>query len=226
MPPRFAVVADLTGAHLVGACGFCGITVDLLPCHPDETCARCGGAVTNAYDGWPCRCPGSGDAPKRTARRVESRIVTVAAHVGEGTELYGEECRTAEKVARVLGFLGARTQEEFWVILLDGKHRLTATAHVSTGTLSMSIVHPREVFAPAIAARAAAIIVAHNHPSGDPAPSAEDRAVTTRLIECGHLLGIPVLDHVIIGTVGFHSLRRDGGDQWSAPAPVVAGWKP
>jgi DNA repair protein RadC len=101
-------------------------------------------------------------------------------------------------------------QEHFIVLLLDGRHRVLGEETVSIGTLTASLVHPREVFRPAIRSSAAALILVHNHPSGDPQPSPEDRAVTERLSSAGELLGVPVLDHVIVAERGFHSLRDDG----------------
>lgn len=99
-------------------------------------------------------------------------------------------------------------REEFHVLLLDARHRLLRTAHVSTGTLSTSLVHPREVFAAALRESAAAIVVVHNHPSGDPEPSAQDVAVTQRLVQVGALLGVPLLDHVVVGGDRWVSLRE------------------
>lgn len=99
-------------------------------------------------------------------------------------------------------------QETFWSLLLDGKQRLRRLVPVSAGTLTASLVHPREVFRAAIREAAAALIVAHNHPSGDPEPSAEDIAVTERLREAGEILGIPLQDHVILGDEGYVSLRE------------------
>jgi DNA repair protein RadC len=90
-------------------------------------------------------------------------------------------------------------REMFAVVLLDGKNQVIGFNVVSVGSLTAALVHPREVFKPAILANAAAIILVHNHPSGDPEPSAEDRAITARLKEAGELLGIRVLDHVVIG---------------------------
>jgi DNA repair protein RadC len=101
-------------------------------------------------------------------------------------------------------------QEHFFVLLLDGRHRVLGEQIVSLGTLTASLVHPREVFWPALRASAAALILAHNHPSGDPEPSPEDRTVTERLASAGELLGIPVLDHVVIAERGFRSLRDEG----------------
>ena len=90
-------------------------------------------------------------------------------------------------------------REQFLVILLDEKNRILGFNVVSVGTLNASVVHPREVFKPAILANAASLILLHNHPSGHPEPSSEDNEITRRLKEAGDLLGIKVLDHVIIG---------------------------
>ncbi|MCA9322225.1 MAG: DNA repair protein RadC, partial [Planctomycetes bacterium] len=89
--------------------------------------------------------------------------------------------------------------EVFEVLSLDARNRLRRRSRISVGTLTASLVHPREVFRPAIAVRAAAIVLAHNHPSGDPEPSAEDRAITDRVVSAGDILGIRVLDHVVVG---------------------------
>ncbi len=94
-------------------------------------------------------------------------------------------------------------------LYLDGRHRPIADRIVSIGTATASLVHPREVFQPAVALGACGLIVAHNHPSQDPTPSAEDRDVTRRLAEAGQLLGIPLLDHVVWTRNGaFVSLRE------------------
>ncbi len=101
--------------------------------------------------------------------------------------------------------------EQFLALLVDGRHRVMSEVLVSQGTLTASLVHPREVFRPAIRRSAAALVLVHNHPSGDPAPSSEDRQVTERLQEAGEVIGIRVLDHVIVAERGFHSFR-DGGE--------------
>lgn len=88
--------------------------------------------------------------------------------------------------------------EQFIVVLLDGKHRVVKEVLVSQGTLTSSPVHPREVFGPAIRHAAAAVVLVHNHPSGDPAPSCDDLEITRRLTEVGEMVGIRVLDHVIV----------------------------
>jgi DNA repair protein RadC len=101
-------------------------------------------------------------------------------------------------------------QERFFAVLLDGRHRVLGHEIVSLGTLTASLVHPREVFRPALRACAAAVILVHNHPSGDPTPSPEDREVTLRLAQAGEILGVRVVDHVVVAERGFRSLRDDG----------------
>ncbi len=101
-------------------------------------------------------------------------------------------------------------QEELWVALLDVRNRLLLSMEVSRGTLNGSLVHPREVFYAAIRNSAAAIILLHNHPSGDPEPSAEDRKVTLQIAEAGKVLGIPLLDHIIIGCDSYFSFKDSG----------------
>lgn len=100
------------------------------------------------------------------------------------------------------------SEERFFVVLLDGRHRVMRHDLVSKGTLTASLVHPREVFRPALRHAAAAVVLVHNHPSGDPTPSREDREVTERLERAGELLGVPVLDHVVVAERGYCSLRE------------------
>lgn len=101
-------------------------------------------------------------------------------------------------------------QEEFHTLLLNAQHRVIREVLVTRGILDASLVHPREVFRPAVAAGAAAVILVHNHPSGDPSPSTEDRAVTRQIAGAGRILGIPVLDHVIVGDGRWTALSEDG----------------
>jgi DNA repair protein RadC len=118
---------------------------------------------------------------------------------------------SVEAAAAVLRPLLLDKQKEHVVaLLLDNRHRLIRTSPIAIGSLSASLVHPRELFKEAIAASAAAVIVAHNHPSGDPAPSAHDVELTRRLAEAGALLGIEVVDHLIVGADGVVSLREAG----------------
>jgi DNA repair protein RadC len=105
---------------------------------------------------------------------------------------------------------GNRPVEQFGAVLLDTKHRVMRTTILSMGTLDASIVHPREVFREAAKAGAAAIIVFHNHPSGDPQPSGEDVRLTERLVAAGRLMGIDVLDHVILADARYFSFRERG----------------
>ena len=101
-------------------------------------------------------------------------------------------------------------REHFLICGLDAKHRVIGINVVSVGTLTLSIVHPREVFKPLIVMNAAAWLCAHNHPSGDTAPSQEDRLLTKRLREAGELLGITLLDHLILGEARHFSFADDG----------------
>jgi DNA repair protein RadC len=118
------------------------------------------------------------------------------------------DLRSPARVHALLsGELRGLAQETFHALLLDGKHRLRRRERISQGTLTSSLVHPREVFGPALREGAAALIVVHNHPSGDPEPSAEDLAVTRRLVEVGRILGVPLLDHVVIADGGYVSIR-------------------
>ncbi|MEK6710390.1 MAG: DNA repair protein RadC [Nitrospinota bacterium] len=106
--------------------------------------------------------------------------------------------------------MSALPHEEFRLLLLDTKHRLNRELTISRGTLAGTAVDPREVFSAALRERAAAVVCAHNHPSGDPAPSPEDRALTARLRQSGQLVGVPLLDHVIVGRGAFFSFAEAG----------------
>ncbi|OHB28986.1 MAG: hypothetical protein A2X79_08325 [Desulfuromonadaceae bacterium GWB2_53_15] len=101
-------------------------------------------------------------------------------------------------------------KEYFLILLLDGKNRIIRRVQVSEGSLNQSIVHPREVFNPAVKESAAAVILVHNHPTGDPAPSGEDIAITRRLREAGEIMGIKVLDHIIVGDGEYLSFVERG----------------
>src|SRR5688572_1631474 len=105
---------------------------------------------------------------------------------------------------------GNRPVEQFGIVLLDTKHRVLRTTVLSVGTLDASIVHPREIFREATAGGAAAIVLFHNHPSGDPEPSRDDRRLTERLIAAGVVMGIDVLDHIILGDAQYFSFREKG----------------
>lgn len=100
--------------------------------------------------------------------------------------------------------------EKFLTVLLDSKNRIMRIEQISEGSVNSAVVHPREVFAPALLYHAAAILVAHNHPSGDPKPSNEDRKLTESLATSGRIMGIPLIDHLVIGDGIFFSFREQG----------------
>lgn len=101
-------------------------------------------------------------------------------------------------------------QEKFLVVLLDSKNQVMRTEQISEGSVNSAVVHPREVFAPALLHHAAAVLVAHNHPSGDPNPSREDKELTGSLLKTGKIMGIPLVDHLVIGDGIFFSFREQG----------------
>jgi DNA repair protein RadC len=103
--------------------------------------------------------------------------------------------------------IGADVRENFLAVYLDGRHRPIGWRVVSIGTATVSLVHPRETFQPAVCLGAASLIVGHNHPSGDPQPSSEDISVTRRLARAGSILGIGLCDHIVLGGGAFFSLR-------------------
>lgn len=111
-----------------------------------------------------------------------------------------------DEAYKQLDYLKSKKQECFAVLTLDGANRLIDNLVVFQGTLNQSLIHPREIFAKAIEDRAASIILAHNHPSGNPEPSEEDKRVTKKLKEAGNLLGIDVLDHLIITNQGYTTI--------------------
>ena len=136
--------------------------------------------------------------------------------VRTGTIAIGEQQRPrmngpAEVAALLWRYFRDADREHFAALLLDTKNQLIGVTTISVGDLSSALVHPREVFKAAILANAASILLAHNHPSGDPTPSPEDVAVSRRLHEAGEILGIALLDHVVIGDgARFVSLKEKG----------------
>jgi DNA repair protein RadC len=121
-----------------------------------------------------------------------------------------DQIDSPEDVMRLLDDLRFEKREHFVALLLDAKGALIRRATVHVGTLTMSVVGAREVFREAIRDGASAIVVAHNHPSGDPTPSPEDIEVTHRLVEVGKMLDIPLLDHIVVGERRWVSLREKG----------------
>lgn len=133
-------------------------------------------------------------------RRIASARPLERVHIGsaqEGADFLMPRLRYAAR-------------EQFVAVMLNSKNRVIATEVISEGTLTSSVVHAREVFTPALLHHAAAVIVAHNHPSGDPQPSREDREVTAMLAQSGKVLGIPLLDHLIIGDGAYYSFQEYG----------------
>jgi DNA repair protein RadC len=127
---------------------------------------------------------------------------------------------SADAAQIIRSFLAGADREYFVALLLDGKHRVNALNLVAAGSLTSALIHPREVFKPAILANAdCVIVVGHNHPSGDPSPSQDDLALSIRLVQAGEMLGIKVLDHIIVGDGdyisfadrGLISSNREGG---------------
>ena len=110
----------------------------------------------------------------------------------------------------LMGRMRNLTHEYFVVLLLNTKNRIIRVKQIAEGSLTSAVVHPREVFAPAVMAHAACILVAHNHPSGDPYPSTEDRSLTKALEEAGNVMGIPLLDHVVVGDGRYYSFKEHG----------------
>jgi DNA repair protein RadC len=153
------------------------------------------------------RHPGVGDAKAATilaAFELGRRVASLRLRPGDPIRSPADVHRHFHPLLR------DAPHERFLVVLLDGRHRVIRPVLTSQGTLTASLVHPREVFAPALREPAAAVVLVHNHPSGDPTPSREDREITARLVAAGELLGIPVLDHVVVAEQGYVSLREDG----------------
>ncbi len=127
-----------------------------------------------------------------------------------------------EDVVALFGFLAWETRENFYALHLDTKNKILCLDQVSLGSLSSSIVHIRDVYKSALLSSAASVIFVHNHPSGDPTPSPEDKAIHQRLCEAGELLGIRVLDHLIIGREGaFESLMPGDAETNSSSSSAL-----
>lgn len=142
------------------------------------------------------------------AARIQAALAIARRYATEklptGTPITGSR-QIAEYMAEKLA---GHQKEYFYAILLDTKHCIIREEQVAEGSLNESIVHPREVFRNAIRESAAKVLFVHNHPSGNPEPSPQDRAVTKRLVEAGKLVGIDVLDHVIVGHQGHYSFAE------------------
>lgn len=149
-----------------------------------------------------------------STRRYRLKLATwiVVRDAGEPSPRHITDPAGAAQLALEFARAADDDREHFWVVLMNTKHRYLLHTEVSVGTLNASLVQPREVFGPALREGAHSILLVHNHPSGDPAPSPEDRELTARLKDCGKLLGIEVLDHVIVGNgTGRWFSFRDAG---------------
>ncbi len=154
-----------------------------------------------------CRIPGVGPAKAAHVKAaVEVGRRAMAHPLSTGTRITS----SADLFHHFHPILRDLKREVFKVVLLDAKHTVLRETTISEGSLTLSIVHPREVFALAVRESAAAVIFLHNHPSGDPTPSPEDRQLTDRLTAAGQLLGIRVLDHVIVGDGRYVSFADQG----------------
>ncbi|HUK36908.1 MAG TPA: DNA repair protein RadC [Vicinamibacterales bacterium] len=147
--------------------------------------------------------------------RARAAQVLAAVELGRRTLARGSHDRPqllapGQTAAYLMPSFGGRVSEQFGVVLLDTKHRVLRTAVVASGTLNTTIVEPRDVYREAAMGAAAAVVVFHNHPSGDPTPSPQDVDLTWRLKAAGTLLGIDLLDHVILGDARYFSFKETG----------------
>ena len=142
-----------------------------------------------------------------------TKAAQVIAAIELGKRLYKEKVEkevfinSPKDILKEVGHIRENKKENFIALYLDARNRLIYKETVSIGTLNANLIHPREVFEPAVRYLAAQIIVAHNHPSGDPEPSTEDLAITKRLAESGKILGIEITDHIIVAKNGFISFK-------------------
>lgn len=162
-------------------------------------------ALVRARHGELRRLPGIGAARAAQVLAAIELGRRSAARLDEDRPQLSSPRRVAEYL---LPQFGSRPVEQFGVLLLDTKHRVLRASVLSVGTVDASIVHPREVFREATAAGAAALVLFHNHPSGDPEPSDDDVRLTDRMAAAGVLMGIHVLDHVILADAKYYSFRE------------------
>jgi DNA repair protein RadC len=143
-----------------------------------------------------------------------TKAIQILAAIELGSRLFKEKTEkeiyinSPEDVVKEIEHIKENKKENFIVLYLDARNKLIYKETVSIGTLNANLVHPREVFEPAIRYLAAQIVLAHNHPSGDPQPSDDDIEITKRLMESGKILGIEVIDHIIIAKTNFISLKE------------------
>ena len=180
---------------------------------------RATAATVSAIPAWERRLLGA--AGLRRRHRVPAGQALRLAALWELAERWQPDDRPAVTSPRdavlLLGDLRGAAHEQVWVLLLDARHRPIGREVAAVGTINASRLTPRDVLAPALRAGAAAFVVAHNHPSGDPAPSRADRLVTEALRSAATLVGVPMLDHIVLAARGHHSFREvEGWDVASA----------
>jgi DNA repair protein RadC len=146
--------------------------------------------------------------------RARAAQIVAALELGRRTLAHAPGARpqirnSGDAAAYLMPRYGARGVEQFGILLLDAKHRVMRAAVLAVGTLNSSVVEPRDVFREAAIGGATAIVIFHNHPSGDPTPSPDDVAVTRRLVAAGSLIGIDVVDHLILGDTRYCSMKED-----------------
>lgn len=147
----------------------------------------------------------NGTSPPARRYRLKLATWTVVREAGQTSPRKLDSPTAVAELARDFIRAADDGREHFWCVLLDAQLRYLMHTEVSVGTLTASLVHPREVLGPALREGAASLIVVHNHPSGDPTPSREDIRLTRQLVEAGKLLDVPIHDHVILG---------NGGGEW------------
>ena len=203
--PRVLSLRELL-ALLIGSGGSDASVLTLA----DRILASCGGRIRALATAAPAELEATPGIGRATAARILAALEL-------GRRAADEEAPERPRIrgpADVYRLMSTRLRdlphEEFHALLLNVQHRVLRDVTVTRGILDASLIHPREVFRPAIVENAAAVILVHNHPSGDPAPSPEDRAVTRQMRDAGRAIGIRVLDHVVIGDGGWATAGLPG----------------
>ena len=147
-------------------------------------------------------------------------LVRRVINIAEGSARYLQTpiCTAREAHAALLGRLDGLANEELHAMYVDHRNQVIAIEQLTVGSARFTVVDPRQIFEPAVRLRAAAVVLAHNHPSGDPTPSAQDREVTRRVVAAGRVLAITLLDHLVIGSAGWISMRESGDMDPSDPS--------
>ena len=194
-------------AILIGSGGPAGSALDLA----DKVLARADGSLRRLSSLPPGVIEGEPGVGAATVSRIQASLELGRRAAAEPADVNGRVRGPGDVFHRLGPLLRDLKQEEFHALLLNTQHRIIRDVLVTRGILDASLIHPREVFRVAIVESAAGVILVHNHPSGDPTPSPEDRAVTRQLTKAGKAIGIPVLDHIIIGAESFTALGEEGG---------------